>query len=319
MDGAMGATRYTRSVGIGGLLHDLRGANHSTSGLWVQSQAGQSIAFSGIDFGRTNVVSVSASRGLMLVRQLRQMSDTMACFFLDEGEVVFEDGSGNLAVGSPDSFVTCSDPRELRLTWNTSGRMVALIMPNQVVRDFGLAPVPGFAPYTQVSALRRPAAAFLGSLVVDTGPISSVAAYFVEKLIHEMVGGLLLENHGVGRSGHRQSLYHQAMALISASAGDPGLTPESLARKLNVSLRHLQRDFQKRNESVADRLRQARVDLAIRLLTDSTMGVLSLDQIAAHAGFASLGHLRRTLRSAGLGTPREIRAVGRYSPVSLPA
>jgi len=255
----------------------------------------------------------------MLVRHLRQARDTMACFFLAEGEVLFEDGLGNLAVGSPDSFVTCSDPGELRLKWNTRGRMVALTMPNQVVSDFGLAPLPGLAPYTRDSALRRPAVAFLGSLVVDAGPFSSVAAYFVEKLIHEMMGGLLLENHGVGRSGHRQSLYHQAMALISASAGDSGLTPESLSRKLNVSLRHLQRAFQKRNESVADRLRQARVDLAIRLLTDSTLGVLSLDQIAAHAGFASLGHLRRTLRAAGVGTPREIRAIAQHSPVSLPA
>ena len=315
----MGATRYKKLVGNGGHLQDRRGPNHPAPGLWVQSQEGQSLALSGIDFGRTNVFSVSASRGLMLVRHLRQTRDTMACFFLDDGEVVFEDGSGNLAVGSPDSFVTCSDPRDLRLKWNKQGRMLALIMPDQVVRDFGLAPITGFAPYTQESALRRPAAAFLGALVADTGAISSVAAYFVEKLIHEMMGGLLLENHGVGRSGHRQSLYHQAMALISASAGDPGLTPESLSRKLNVSLRHLQRDFQKRNESVADRLRQTRVDLAIRLLTDSTMSVLSLDQIAAHAGFASLGHLRRSLRSAGMGTPREIRAVGRPSPARIPA
>lgn len=265
---------------------------------------------SGIEFGATSVMTMDVAEGFAPGRTLQQHRGGLVCTFMLEGEITIDDGTGVLLTVKPGSCCSYGGSRDVSVTWGSIGRAVVAVVPHQVVRDFGMVPSDGLTLLPEGSTLLEPTRSFINSLVAAPGKISSVAAYFMEKLIHEMVGGLFLEESSMAADhSNRPTLYHQAMALITASAGEQRLTPESLARDLNVSLRHLQRDFQKRDESVAGTIRRTRADLAIRLLSDPTMTVLSLDQIAEHSGFASLGHLRRTLQSVGAGTPREIRAL----------
>ncbi|MEE2523990.1 helix-turn-helix domain-containing protein [Pseudarthrobacter sp. J75] len=311
----MGATRFNGVVGS-------QPARQSGSTDLRPPQAfsmfpgeGYHLRVAGVDFGTTSVMSVSVEHGFLPGRPLQQHRSGLVCTFMLEGEVIFDDGANNPVTVTPGSCWTYGGSSDVKVTWGSSGRAVVAVVPHQVVRDFGLVPPGGFTLFPAGSTLLEPTRNFISAVAASTEKISSVAAYFMEKLVHEMIGGLFLEDSTVVAGGsNRPTLYHQAMALITASAGDRALTPESLARDLNVSLRHLQRDFQKRNDSVAERIRQTRVDLAVRLLTDPAMAVLTLDQIADHSGFASLGHLRRTLHSLGAGTPRDIRAFGLQQP-----
>lgn len=270
---------------------------------------------SGVDFGATSVMRVAAASGPAAGPALQQDRSGLVCVFIEGGNAVLHAGARSPVTAGAGSCWTYGGPEQLAIDWSLDSKAVIAVVPHQVVRDFGLVPATGLILMPAVSTLLEPTRGFLNSMSASRNQISSVAAYFMEKLVHEMIGGLFLEASAAEAGGtKRPTLYHQAMALITASAGDQALTPESLARDLNVSLRHLQRDFQKRKESVAERIRQTRVDLAVRLLTDPAMAVLSLEEIAAHSGFTSLGHLRRTLHSVGAGTPRDIRAFGTDQP-----
>lgn len=264
----------------------------------------------GVDFGSTSVSRLEVVRRPPVGPIFQEDSSGLSCMFVQAGEAIFDDGSGTSLRLGPGSCATFGGESDATIDWGSDCQLLVAKVPRQVARDFGMAPALGFSRIPSDSSLLNSVHGFLDSVVQGSGGISAVGAYFMEKLIHEMIGGLLLEDTAIDTTGNqRPSLYHQAMAMITASAGDAALTPETLAQGLNVSLRHLQRDFQKRNESVADRIRQTRIDLAVRLLTDPTLEVLSLEQIARHAGFSSLGHLRRTLQSAGAGRPRDIRAL----------
>lgn len=313
----LGAVRFSGMVGGVPAPQAISTGANTPQAFTMFTDAGKRLDVVGVDFGRTSVMRISVAAGPATGPVVQQDRTGLLCIFTTNGEATFDDGSGNPVKASAGSCWTYGGPAEIRMDCGQDCRAVVAVVPHQVVRDFGLAPSGGFMLLPPTSTLLGPTCSFFDSLVSTTGPVSSVAAYFMEKLVHEMIGGLFLEDSAMEAGGtKRPTLYHQAMALITASAADQALTPESVARDLNVSLRHLQRDFQKRNESVAERIRQTRVDLAVRLLTDPAMAVLSLDQIAAHSGFASLGHLRRTLHSVGAGTPRDIRAFGSQQPQS---
>ncbi len=307
----MGAVRFSGAVGNSPPSDPLTVQGRFPQALSMFSDGGCHLDVAGVDFGATSVMNVVVEPGPATGPTLQEDRNGLVCIFTKSGEAILRDGSGSPVTALAGSCWTYGGSGNVRIDWSLNCRAVIAIVPLQVVRDFGLNPSLSFSLLPASSALLEPTRNFLDAMVASTDPVSSVASYFMEKLVHEMIGGLFLEDSAVDASGSkRPTLYHQAMALITASAADQALTPESLARDLNVSLRHLQRDFHKRNDSVADRIRQTRADLAVRLLTDSTMAVLSLDQIAAHSGFASLGHLRRTLHSMGAGTPRDIRAFG---------
>lgn len=311
----MGATRFSGVVRGQSALESASSSSGTPRATSIFPTDRHHLRVSGMDFGTTSVMSISVEEGPLLGRTLHQHPEGLVCTFMLEGSAIFDDGRGKPMTVNPGSSWTYGGASDVRVTWGSTGRAVVAIVPPQVVRDFGMVPAGGLALMPRGSTLLEPTRSFLSSLLTGTGKISSVAAYFMEKLIHEMVGGLFLEESSlIADHSNRPTLYHQAMALITALAGEQRLTPGSLARDLNVSLRHLQRDFQKRNESVAGTIRRTRAGLAIRLLSDPTMTVLSLDQIAEHSGFTSLGHLRRTLHSVGAGTPREIRTLSAETP-----
>lgn len=307
----MGASRYRGAINVDG--EDMTNGYTDfalRSSLSVQGTPEQHLQFAGVNFGKTSVLHISATPGLTVVRPMGQSHDNLVCLFVQGDEVGIDPGTGVPVKAAPGSCWSGVGLAELGLAWRTNGRILVATLPLQVLRDFGLLPSSGLTQLRAGSALLSPTTDFLRSIVDDSIGISSVAAYFMEKLIHEMVGGLFLDNHGAGPSGRKPTIYHRAISYIAASAGDPTLTPDALSQELNVSLRQLQREFQKRNTSVAERIRQTRIDMALRILTDTSLAMLSLDQVAAHSGFTSSGHLRRTLRGVGISSPRHIRAVG---------
>jgi AraC-like DNA-binding protein len=225
---------------------------------------------------------------------------------------LMEDYTEQELVARPGSVWMYSRSTNFQMDIAEDAQLVSITLPLQVLRDFGITESPTLHELNSVATMLPPTLGFIQQALEQDGDIPSVAAYFMEKLLHEMVGGILLENLGAVVSGSgRKSIFDQAMAYIAATAGNRELTPASLAHELSVSLRQLQRDFKRHHLAIAEVIRSHRIDLALRLLKDPKLEVLSLEKIAEHAGFSSLVQMRRTLQEAQLGHPSELRSRSR--------
>lgn len=305
----MGARRFNlRLVG----LHRQEACATPEKGFPIALLAGlrQTVQLDTVELGTTTLVQVGASPGETWFKFPKISSDHAVCIFVGETAVQIDCGLEGNVYSQPAACWFAFGCPDLRVAWAADGHITLVSFPRQVLEDFGIDAASALWALSTHSSLLSPVAQFLQAVCLEAGPTSTVAAYFLEKLVHEMLGGLALDSLGAFPGHQRLSLYSKAMAYVAASAGDVGLTPSLLAEKFNVSLRHLQREFSKKGQTIADTIRQARIDLALRLLTDDSYMMLDLDQVSTHAGFASLGHLRRTLRKAGFGSPRDIRRLG---------
>lgn len=193
--------------------------------------------------------------------------------------------------------------------WPDKGTLIGAVLPQSVLQELGIQGPSTIQDLGLGGVLRGLIQHFLTSITEGTDEIPSVAAHLMEKLVHDMVSGLVLEESRVVLTATTATptLFDQAMSLLMVRAGNSDLTPITLARDLNVSLRHLQRAFRQRGTSIAGQLRTTRTELAVRLLADSRGAGISIDQIAGLSGFASVGHLRRTLKNAGYEAPKYLR------------
>lgn len=102
-------------------------------------------------------------------------------------------------------------------------------------------------------------------------------------------------------------LHARATTLIGASYRDTTFTPSTLAARLGVSIRQLQRVFEKAGTTVATEIRTLRTGYAAGLLRERSSPATSLIDVAVAAGFASTGELRRAIRAEYDLTPTQLR------------
>lgn len=102
-------------------------------------------------------------------------------------------------------------------------------------------------------------------------------------------------------------LHARATTLIGASYRDTAYTPSVLAARLDVTIRQLQRAFEKAGTTAAAEIRTLRTRYAAGLLRERSTPTMSLADVAAAAGFATTGELRRAIRSAYDLTPTQLR------------
>ncbi|MCU6479899.1 helix-turn-helix domain-containing protein [Arthrobacter sp. A2-55] len=282
-------------------------------GLNLKPSRGQQFAIRGIDFGETGIFSLAITAGSSHVMGQPDGHDSVILAYVQNGRLdLMEDYTEQELVARPGSAWMYSRSTNFQMDIAEDAVLVSITLPLQVLRDFGITESPTLHELNSVATMLPPTLGFIQQALEQDGDIPSVAAYFMEKLLHEMVGGILLENLGAVVSGSgRKSIFDQAMAYIAATAGNRELTPASLAHELSVSLRQLQRDFKRHHLAIAEVIRSHRIDLALRLLKDPKLEVLSLEKIAEHAGFSSLVQMRRTLQEAQLGHPSELRSRSR--------
>ncbi|GAB3659535.1 hypothetical protein GCM10027591_12640 [Zhihengliuella somnathii] len=251
---------------------------------------------------------VAAGNGTMVPG--RDQEDMVVLALVEHGEVRVSPTHGpSFSVVQGDVFLYRTN-QVYDVVWKHDCRVLAAGVPYDILDEFGLSPDVVDGPLTTAHALMQPALRFLDSAADTDESASALEAYFVEKLVQEMVGALLLSNRGIADAveNPRSSMYDRALRLMTARRSDPELMPEIVARDLNVSLRHLQRVFSQHGTSVAATLRRLRVEQALQLLQDERYDVLSVPEIARHAGFNSPQLLRRALNAHGRGSPLEIRA-----------
>ncbi|GAA4486038.1 AraC family transcriptional regulator [Microbacterium panaciterrae] len=197
------------------------------------------------------------------------------------------------------------------IEWSRPVEVVAVWVPLETLRDFTndqpLRPVT-LNSTPMVSAFR----AFTLAIARSTEESSSISRYAIERLLAEMVFGALLEIYSVNLPHPGQpSLVDRARSTMLMRREDPGYTIAELASDLHVSLRHLQRAFARISTTPGEALRRMRVELAESLLGNSDYAVLTIAEIAMHAGFSSALQLRRALHAEGLPSPSVIRPPSR--------
>ena len=261
----------------------------------------------GIDFGRSSLVTVDLDAGVQLNPRLKHDSDYLVVAIVDAGSLSSSSSAFPSFEVKAGSFWLYDSTTNFQMITQFESTLLFIRIPSQVLRDFAVDEKYEHIRIRSLPGLAAPSIAFFKSSSSLNAPLTSLSTYFIEKLMHEMIGGIVLDSHGAHFSPSRKNLYNQAMAYIAATAGNPDTTPGGISSELSVSLRQLQREFKSNGQSIAATLRSHRADLALRQLGNSGLSVLSLEEIATHSGFTSSSQMRRALRQSHNVSPNDVR------------
>lgn len=152
--------------------------------------------------------------------------------------------------------------------------------------------------------------AYVGALtpeLVERSPISlSVIADQVGNFLALVADGLR-RSAVLGLTPASQSLHQRISECISQRCTEPALTAVDVAASTGVSVRTLHRTFAAANESFAACLTQARVRVAVRMLTSRLFDRITTAEIGRRAGFTDPSHFTRVVRKVVGCTPRQLR------------
>ena len=95
----------------------------------------------------------------------------------------------------------------------------------------------------------------------------------------------------------RLSDIERMLAFIRRHLNDPDLSPQTLAKYLNVSLRTVHNRFEAAETSFGRAVLDLRLDQAQRALSDPRQAQYSVTQIAYGIGFNDLSHFSKTFRT----------------------
>ena len=220
------------------------------------------------------------------------------------GRAFFVHAGGCLRLGRGDT-VLYDATRPYIFGFETEMHQVMLDLPREVVADV-------------TGAMQWPAG---GHAVKVGGSRSQSLARLMRQLGETTVRGEAIDQEAVSaqllaaavavvRPDHapREAICRAARLNIEQRIGDPGLTPESVARAVGVTSRHLNRLLAVDNSSIGREIQTARLEAARRDLGDDTCVDLRIADIAARWGFSSHAHLTRAFRQQFDMTPTEFRA-----------
>lgn len=166
------------------------------------------------------------------------------------------------------------------------------------------------------SQLLRPIREFVqAALDASTARESGFADYYFERLLQEMILGLLVDAHRSWSAPSSPEVFTFALSVIAAQSTDPDLTAAGVAHEVHLSPRQLQRVFQARGTTIEREIRREKVEHAVDLLRNRQYDQLSIGEIARDAGFAAGSSLARAMAATGFPSPGEVRrrAKTRYS------
>jgi AraC family transcriptional regulator, positive regulator of tynA and feaB len=109
----------------------------------------------------------------------------------------------------------------------------------------------------------------------------------------------------------REALFVRAVRLIALRFAEPDLTPDRIAGSLGVSTRLMQKIFAERGATVMERVWEARVGQAARLLAMPEALHRSITEIAFACGFNDSAHFTRAFAARMAATPSQWRQQAR--------
>ncbi|MFG3547598.1 helix-turn-helix domain-containing protein [Streptomyces sp. NPDC047725] len=107
----------------------------------------------------------------------------------------------------------------------------------------------------------------------------------------------------------RSHLVLRVREHIDRNLGDPGLSPESIARTFRISVRYLHRLFEGEHVTVARLIQRRRLEECSRELARRAGTAPTVSSVAQRWGFVSPAHFSRAFRAAYGVSPREWRSL----------
>jgi AraC-like DNA-binding protein len=130
--------------------------------------------------------------------------------------------------------------------------------------------------------------------------------------MHDLASLLLGANsEGVelaSRRGKRAALLRAVQSDIKSNLTSRELTPDAVARRHSLSTRVLRSLFNMESTSFTDYLREQRLTLAHRLLSDPRHAQMTVSAIAFECGFGDISYFNNSFRRRFGMTPSDVRA-----------
>jgi AraC-like DNA-binding protein len=143
---------------------------------------------------------------------------------------------------------------------------------------------------------------------MDPEDASSLSVYYLERLLQEMMIGILVDQARSRVIPQSPAAFTVALSVISSQCSDPDLLPSLIAEQVGLSLRQLQRVFSGHDTTIEKEIRRERVEQAIAMLRSPDYAALTVTEIARYVGFSNGSGLARAMNSVGTPSPRQIRA-----------
>ena len=105
-----------------------------------------------------------------------------------------------------------------------------------------------------------------------------------------------------------QHILLRAKTYIQANLGDPGLSRESVAAEIGMSVRRLSEIFSSADETIGGYIRPSRLERAARELGDSRFASQTIGEIAMRCGFKNFQHFSKLFRAHFGRSPSDCRA-----------
>ncbi|GAA2712082.1 MULTISPECIES: helix-turn-helix domain-containing protein [Streptomyces] len=268
----------------------------------------------------TGPVRLSRTPGLVA----RSPADGIAVALQQAGTAALtQDGRGTALLPGELSVIDLRRP--FCLEQKQRGRLCVFRLPARVVDvpPARLRTVAGraFAPREGVTALLVP---FLERLAVRAAHIAPSVGDALSGNVADLLAALVDEHaeDDDDRPGTaRDHLLPAVRRFIDNHLGDPGLTPESIARAHRISVRYLHRLFEGEEVTVARLIQRRRLEECGRELARAAPGPGSptVSAVALRWGFPSQAHFSRVFKAVYGRSPREWRAREPREPGPLSA
>ncbi|MFC3996271.1 helix-turn-helix domain-containing protein [Nocardiopsis sediminis] len=178
-------------------------------------------------------------------------------------------------------------------------KATVLILPASVLRPMaGDRPTVGAAVSTEMRVLM----AHAGMVAESVNDFTPAGAQAARDALIELVKGVLRQEVDDKEPRLATALAQAAKDVVDGRLDDPDLSPSSLARELNISIRTLHRAFSAAEESVGAYIRRRRLEQA-RLQLAAPFDRPSVSELAARWHFADSSHFIRAFKRQYGQTP----------------
>ena len=192
-------------------------------------------------------------------------------------------------------------------------QVLHILVPETRLRERGIRVRPARFRLEGPRTLRSPLLALARELVAPGWEPTETALRIAERAVEDLAVGMLVEweDHDLDRDDLRAQLRRRAIDEVAQRHRDPDLSPAVLARRLGVSLRHLQRAFEGSGTTAKDQITRHRTASAESLLLTPGGRALNVSEVARATGFSSAFELRSAFRARYGVLPSEYR-LGQY-------
>jgi AraC-like DNA-binding protein len=159
---------------------------------------------------------------------------------------------------------------------------------------------------------------YVASVYAQADRRSSYPATLVVDNLTELIFAMLCEEpiRVSTSTSLRAGVFDTACRIIARKAHDPDFHPATLARQLGISIRMLQRIFQKNGATVAQWIVRTRLDKGSIMLGDERMRACTITDIAFACGFRDLTTFERAFSAVKGMTPSAWRRSAANGPPS---